>query len=440
MATYTQEFIEFVSSAIKYGQKTVFLGVTSESLNPDEGVCLEKVKGFLRSFNRFPSQKWFSEECELPLVETNDPFDYYRDRLYKRAVYKVLAPMIQQASTALRDRDPLAAAEMIEKALEKQKELFKSTQLGGWQTTAELVGELVNEYKTNKLGSGVGGVPTGWDFVDNIMGGHQKGDLNTIVARPGTGKTYVLLKMAYEAWKRDFKVLFVSMEMSKASLIKRLIGVSTKNNPEHFKKREVSNMFLDFISQGELSVNNTFIISDSSNIRGTAGLNGAVEVLQPDIVFVDSSYLLTPQKKQGSNANRREIISAVAEDLKAMAVHYNIPVVQSMQFNRQAKSNAKGGSNPLARTGIENIAEADVVGQLSSVVIGLATPMDDDTDKDFRYMGFLKGREGEQGTWKIKYEFNPVNFDFIEAVGDFGGLQNDEESAITEDDIEETNF
>ena len=129
--TYTTEFIEFVSSAVKYNQKPTFLGVTSESLNPDEAKCLEKAQESVRSFNRFPSEKWFASECGLQLVETPDPFDYYKDRLYKRAVYKVLAPLIQEANVALRDKDPLEATNLIEKAIAKQKELFKSTKLGG---------------------------------------------------------------------------------------------------------------------------------------------------------------------------------------------------------------------------------------------------------------------------------------------------------------------
>lgn len=436
---YTPEFIEFVSSAVKYNQKPTFLGVTSDSLNPEESGCLEKAQGFVRAFNRFPSEKWFQEECQLTLVDTKDPFDYYRDRLYKRAVYKTLAPLIQEANNALRDRDPLVAADLIEKALNKQKELFKSTQLGGWQTTSELVGSLVDEYSKNKLGIGVKGVPTGWDFVDNIMGGHQKGDLNTIAARPGTGKTYILLRMAYSAWKANYRVLFVSMEMAKTAIIKRIVGISTTNNPEHFKKREVSNLFLDFISKGELTINGSFVIADSGDIRGTTQLEGAIEILQPDIVFVDSAYLMTPQRKQGSNAGRREVIASVAEDLKAIAVKRNIPIVQSMQLNRQTKvKQTKEDGDPLAKMGLENIAEADVIGQLSSVVIGLGKPAE--STEEIRYMRFLKGREGEQGTCKIKYEFNPVNFDFIETVGDFDGLPNEQEEDITDDSLSDSSF
>lgn len=437
MKNYTQEFIDFVSSAVKYGQKTSFLALTEDSLNPDEGVCLEKTKTFVRSFNRFPTEKWFADECELPLSEVNDPFEYYRDKLYKKAIYKLVVPVLQEASTAIRDRDPLSVVDMFNGFLDKQKELFRGSSTHGWLSASEMSRQFINEYQTNKLGSGIRGVPTGWEYVDNQMGGHQKGDLNTIVARPGTGKTYVLLKMAYEALKNGNRVLFVSMEMSKKLLFRRLVGISTKNNPEHFRKYEVSSHFLDFFAGTELPKTDNFFLSDSGDIRSTAELDSAIEILQPDIVFVDSSYLLIPQKKQGNNASRREIISAVAEDLKAIAVKRNIPVVQSMQFNRQAKTESKNAKNPLEKAGIENIAEADVVGQLSSVVIGLANPTSGDTEKDFRYMGFLKGREGEQGAWKIRYSFNPVNFDFLEVIdGEDQTQQEENEDA----DLDEANF
>lgn len=433
MKTYTQEFIDFVSSASKYGQKGAFLALTSDSLNPDEGVCLEKAKTFVRSFNRFPTEKWFLEECELPLSQVNDPFDYYRDRIYKKAVYKLVAPVLQSASEALRERDPLSVVDMFNNFLDKQRDLFRGSSSHGWLSASELSKQFIDEYRNNRLGSGVKGVPTGWDYVDNQMGGHQKGDLNTIVARPGTGKTYVLLKMAYEALKQGNRVLFVSMEMSKKLLFRRLVGISTKNNPERFKKYEVSSYFLDFFADTELPKTDNFFLADSGDIRSTTELDSAIETLQPDIVFVDSSYLLIPQKKQGNNASRREIISAVAEDLKALAVRRNIPMVQSMQFNRQAKTDSKNSSNPLSKIGIENIAEADVVGQLSSVVIGLANPTSGDTEKDFRYMGFLKGREGEQGAWKIRYTFEPVNFDFLEVVDGEEPQEDNEDANIDEE-------
>jgi len=433
MKTYTQEFIDFVSSASKYGQKGAFLALTSDSLNPDEGVCLEKAKTFVRSFNRFPTEKWFLEECELPLSQVNDPFEYYRDRIYKKAVYKLVAPVLQSASEALRERDPLSVVDMFNNFLDKQRDLFRGSASHGWLSASELSKQFIDEYRNNRLGSGVKGVPTGWDYVDNQMGGHQKGDLNTIVARPGTGKTYVLLKMAYEALKQGNRVLFVSMEMSKKLLFRRLVGISTKNNPERFKKYEVSSYFLDFFADTELPKTDNFFLADSGDIRSTTELDSAIETLQPDIVFVDSSYLLIPQKKQGNNASRREIISAVAEDLKALAVRRNIPIVQSMQFNRQAKTDSKNSSNPLSKIGIENIAEADVVGQLSSVVIGLANPTSGDTEKDFRYMGFLKGREGEQGAWKIRYTFEPVNFDFLEVVDGEEPQEDNEDANIDEE-------
>jgi len=437
MKTYTQEFVDFVSSSVKYGQKGAFLALTSDSLNPDEAQCLEKAKTFVRSFNRFPSESWFKDECELPLIDTKDPFDYYRDRIYKKAIYKLVVPVLQSASEAIRDRDPLSVVDMFNGFLSKQKELFRDTSEHGWLSASEMSKQFIEEYQTNRLGSGVRGIPTGWDFVDNQMGGHQKGDLNTIVARPGTGKTYVLLKMAYEALKQNNRVLFVSMEMSKKLLFRRLVGISTKANPEMFKKYEVSTHFLSFFSNTDLPKTDNFFLADSGDIRSTTELDMAIETLQPDIVFVDSSYLLIPQKKQGSNVSRREIISAVAEDLKAIAIKRVIPVVQSMQFNRQAKADSKKAENPLSKTGLENIAEADVVGQLSSVVIGLASPTSSDTDKDFRYMGFLKGREGEQGAWKIRYSFSPVNFDFLEVIDGEDPVQQEENEDAN---LDEANF
>jgi hypothetical protein len=65
---------------------------------------------------------------------------------------------------------------------------------------------------------------------------------------------------------------------------------------------------------------------------------------------------------------------------------------------------------------LAKIGETDVIGQVSSVVAGLAKGFPP-RDADTRWWAFLKGREGESGVFSFNYRFNPVNFDII-STGD----------------------
>jgi hypothetical protein len=71
----------------------------------------------------------------------------------------------------------------------------------------------------------------------------------------------------------------------------------------------------------------------------------------------------------------------------------------------------------VAHLSLEKIGETDVIGQASSIVLGIAKPPAPYSEVQ-RWIAFLKGREGEQGVIKVNYRFQPVNFDMIQVGHD----------------------
>ena len=82
------------------------------------------------------------------------------------------------------------------------------------------------------------------------------------------------------------------------------------------------------------------------------------------------------------------------------------PIVQSVQFNREATKDKKGGR-------LENIGGSDVVGQISTSVITIkAGPSPDEQTK--RTLGLEKNREGARELeMDINFLFDPPNFDWL---------------------------
>ncbi len=76
---------------------------------------------------------------------------------------------------------------------------------------------------------GLTGVPTGFTDLDRITSGWQPSDLVIMAARPGMGKTSMVLAIAQNA-ARDFKkpVALFSLEMSNLQLVTRLIAMEAE--------------------------------------------------------------------------------------------------------------------------------------------------------------------------------------------------------------------
>ena len=67
------------------------------------------------------------------------------------------------------------------------------------------------------------GMKFGIEFLDNVIGGLFKGELTTIAARSGVGKTALALQIMLNCIDQGKKVLFISREMSKEQVFMRNI-------------------------------------------------------------------------------------------------------------------------------------------------------------------------------------------------------------------------
>jgi len=148
-----------------------------------------------------------------------------------------------------------------------------------------------------------------------------------------------------------------------------------------------------------------------------------IQELKPDVVCIDGSYLMRPS---GGNPRmgRFEAAAYVVDEQKRMALMRERPVVCTTQFGRGAGKGGKDGS-------IETIGYTDTIGTHASIVIAakmgkkvskpIVELVEEDGDFESRVVGYkdvtphrhlelLKGREGESGSFGIRYKFAPVDF------------------------------
>lgn len=431
-------FIELFSALRRAGSSTLLREMPEQFfLTKEEKSAYDWLCAYVNEYRAFPSPRTVLDELHLQTIATKEPVEFYVEKARKRALYSLMVPFLSTMQEAMEDLQPDVAVEAARDVLRLYNNISRKD--SGVVSLDTAVDELLADYADAKENKGMRGITTGCDYLDQITGGWQNSDLISVVGRPGRGKTFILLNYAYHAWRAGKSVLFVSMEMSALQLIRRFAGIHLGLNPDFVRKGMLSTYMdgrfeHDVRSMVESGIPLHIVVG---NFRKSVDMIKALaDELVPDIIFADASYLLQPEKKRQGNTGRRETVSDVVEELKMLAVHINRPVIQSVQFNRQAeksfvKPNASATArpdriNPLAHLNLSQIGETDVVGQASSIVLGMEKDFSDNTETK-RVIGFLKGREGETGWWKINYRFSPVDFSMIHPSDDNNGEEIDRE-------------
>ena len=175
---------------------------------------------------------------------------------------------------------------------------------------------------------------TGFNGLDSVLYGVEKGSLITIGGRPSIGKTAFMTSILYNFLKQDKKCLLFSLEMSISRYLKRLIAqvgeieLCSLNNNEFLddRKKEKIKTALEIISCFDLT-----IFDDTYNIDE---IRNKIETEKPEYVFIDYLQLLeTPRKKQ-----RSEAITNIMLDLKQTAKENNCIIFISSQLSRALES------------------------------------------------------------------------------------------------------
>lgn len=199
-------------------------------------------------------------------------------------------------------------------------------------------------------------IPFGLSFEDNNTdGGFEKKSLMIVMAESGGGKSIRLSDIAAKALLRGLNTLYISMELSEKKIAVRidanLMDKEVWKVPKLKKDEFVSE--IDIIRRKGMG--DIVIKQYPTSAASTLDFRHLIDELKlkqgwvPDIVIVD--YLgITAPAKPASNQNSYAQMKAVSEDLRAMAIDYDIPVWSAVQVNR----GAYGSSN----VGLENTAES----------------------------------------------------------------------------------
>lgn len=263
----------------------------------------------------------------------------------------------------------------------------------------------------HKKGAGFRGVQTGFVDLDNILSGMQASNLIVLAARPGTGKTAMIINMAQNmAVEQKIPVGIFSLEMSQEELVDRLLVGQADVDAWRLKTGRLTESDFTKLSQamGELADAPIFI-DDTPGITISEMRTKARRLqLEQGIKFlvVDYLQLADPGRRYDS---RVQEVSIVSQGLKNLARELKIPVMAVSQLSRAVEH--RGERKPQ----LADLRESGAIEQDADVVMFLYRPDAEITSNVIpTKLAIAKHRNGPQGEVDLLFRGDRIKFFSVE--------------------------
>jgi archaellum biogenesis ATPase FlaH len=187
-------------------------------------------------------------------------------------------------------------------------------------------------------------------FNKITKGGLSRKTLNIALAGTGVGKSLFMCHVAAGALTQGKNVLYITMEMAEERIAERIDANLLNLTMDELKvvDKDIFESRLDKIAK---KTKGTLIIKEYPTASAHSGhFRALLEELKlkreftPDIVFIDYLNICGSQRmKQGGSVNSYTYIKAIAEELRGLAVEYNVPIVSATQTTRSGFANSDPG-------------------------------------------------------------------------------------------------
>jgi len=195
-------------------------------------------------------------------------------------------------------------------------------------------------------------IPFDLDYFNKITkGGVPNKTLNIALAGTGVGKSLFMCHVAANALTQGKNVLYITMEMAEERIAER-IDANLLNVPIDQLANMSKDMFTRKVSNLTKKTNGKLIIKEYPTGSAHAGHFRALlnelklkRQFVPDMIFIDYLNICASSrmKTMGGSINSYTYIKAIAEELRGLAVEFNIPLFSATQTTRSGYSNSDVG-------------------------------------------------------------------------------------------------
>lgn len=351
-----------------YGRKVIPFLRTEYFNNKIDRAIYKTVHSYVEKFNSFPNQTAMLIELENSNSLTQDEYSIAKEKVEKledkqvdldwlvsqtekfckdRAIYNAISDSIKILDNTNGTNNPNQIPKLLEDALA----VSFDTQIG--HDFFEDLSQRFDFYHRKEER-----IPFDIDYLNRITkGGLPRKTLNVMLAGTGVGKSLFMCHCAAGNVIGGKNVLYITMEMAEERIAERIDAnlMNITLDDLHLLPRDVFEKKLDRVK--EKAVGKLVIKEYPTSSAGSANFRHLLMELnqkkkfKPDIIYIDYLNICCSSRlKQGANVNSYTYVKTIAEELRGLAVEFNVPIVSATQTNRAGFTSSD--------VGLENTSES----------------------------------------------------------------------------------
>lgn len=275
------------------------------------------------------------------------------------------------------------------------------------------------------------GIPTGLPSLDALFGGLRPGEVTVIAARPGMGKTAMLVSLLLNVAASNHDdttqcAFIASLEMGNAAIARRAMSTAAGVNVRRYERGQISGDEYNRFVAGIDHARRLPIWIDDRVRMTPMQLRGHIRRMQakydkpkgPDgrkqrVAAVGVDYL----QRMGHDTKRKDRFAEVADMVNAVAdtaKETNVAVVLLAQLNRENVKRSGGRTRPK----MTDLAESGEIEKVAHNILLIDRPEYYEQDKanvpvNIRGLAEVivdKQREGQTGIVQLAYDADATRF------------------------------
>lgn len=216
-------------------------------------------------------------------------------------------------------------------------------------------------------------ISTGFQALDNLIGGWRPGTLSFLAGRPGSGKTSLAWSLAMNAARAGVGVFICSEEMLRESIVDRAVSGHTSIDTSTMEKRDFNPHHWKLIAAALAEFSRLPIVIEDEGPQSLASIRRKIQLaarklketygVELGLVFIDYLQLTTEEGLEARS--REEAISRVSKGFLQTAKRLKVPVVALSQLSRKCDERTD------KRPQLSDLRESGSLEQDAWTVVGL---------------------------------------------------------------------
>lgn len=326
----------------------------------------------------------YLQELCASLDGTSESATWLAEQVVEQSVSRDIDSV--QASLSQAKHEGLSVDERRRIAIERLEALERRERQSKYATPGETLARVVDVAERGISGA----IPTRWPDLDHAVSGWFPGQLITIGARPGAGKSIFAENCATQAaLKQDLPVYFASLEMSSFELTQRTVANLAEVNLQALRNASMSERDWDRVNHNSALVSELKVWHADAAQQTVADIRAGVKAMRRHfgkvgLVIVDYVQLLVGLDPR---LTRQQQLGEATRALKRLARDEEVPVIILSQLRRS--------ENPGKEPTMAELRESGDIENDSDVVILLHQPDPEDETKVLALVE--KQRSGPKG-------------------------------------------